>query len=99
VPELLATRRTPPLPEKLRRLEWIALVILLRAKCLEDAEGLLTLIAERYEGRTLLISTDLMFSDWVRVFKDPIVTAAAINRLVHPRTVWRSCQREHRLLR
>jgi DNA replication protein DnaC len=44
---------------------------------------LFTLIAERYERRSMLILSNLVFSDWERIFKDPMATAAAIDRLVH----------------
>ena len=44
---------------------------------------LFTLIAERYERRSMLITSNLVFSDWERIFKDPMATAAAIDRLVH----------------
>jgi DNA replication protein DnaC len=44
---------------------------------------LFTLIAERYERRSVLITSNLVFSDWERIFKDPMATAAAIDRLVH----------------
>jgi DNA replication protein DnaC len=27
--------------------------------------------------------TNLVFSDWIRIFKDPMTTAAAIDRLIH----------------
>ena len=44
---------------------------------------LFTLLAERYERRSLLITSNLVFSDWDRIFKNPLTTAAAIDRLVH----------------
>ena len=31
----------------------------------------------------MLITSNLVFSDWERIFKDPMATAAAIDRLVH----------------
>jgi DNA replication protein DnaC len=46
-------------------------------------EVLFTLLAERYERRSLLISSNLVFSQWNRIFKDPMTTMAAIGRLVH----------------
>jgi hypothetical protein len=48
------------------------------------------LIAERYERRSLLITSNLVFSDWERIFKDPMATAAAIDRLVHHATILES---------
>jgi len=49
----------------------------------EEAEVLFTLMAERYERRSLLISSNLVFSEWERIFKNPMTTLAAIDRLVH----------------
>jgi DNA replication protein DnaC len=31
----------------------------------------------------MLITSNLVFSEWERIFKDPMATAAAIDRLVH----------------
>ena len=39
--------------------------------------------AHRYERRSILLTSNLIFSDWERIFKDPLTTAAAIDRLVH----------------
>ena len=44
---------------------------------------LFTFLAERYERRTVMITSNLVFSEWDRIFKDPMTTAAAIDRLVH----------------
>ncbi len=49
----------------------------------EQIEVLFTLMAERYERRSMMITTNLVFSKWDRIFKDPMTTAAAIDRLVH----------------
>ena len=46
-------------------------------------EVLFTLLAERYERRLVLITSNLVFSEWDRIFKNPMTTAAAIDRLVH----------------
>jgi len=79
VQELLAAKRDLVLPHKLRRLDSFELLIL----DAEEAEVLFTLIAERYERRSMLITSNLVFSEWERIFKDPMATAAAIDRLVH----------------
>lgn len=42
-----------------------------------------TLPAERYERRSVLITSSLVFSKWDHIFKDPMTTAAAIDRVVH----------------
>src|SRR3712207_9596366 len=46
-------------------------------------EVLFTLLAERYERRSVVITTNLVFSEWNRIFKDPMTTLAAIDRVVH----------------
>jgi len=49
----------------------------------EEMEVLFAFIAHRYERSSLLITSNLAFSSWDKIFKDPITTAAAIDRLVH----------------
>ena len=46
-------------------------------------EVLFTLLAERYERGSVMITSNLPFSKWETIFKDPMTTAAAIDRLVH----------------
>jgi DNA replication protein DnaC len=49
----------------------------------EEMEVLCTLLAERYERGSVLLTSNLPFSKWEGMFKDPMTTAAAIDRLVH----------------
>jgi DNA replication protein DnaC len=49
----------------------------------EEMEVLFTLLAERYERGSVLLTSNLPFSKWESIFKDPMTTAAAIDRLVH----------------
>jgi DNA replication protein DnaC len=49
----------------------------------EEMEVLFTLLAERYERGSVMITSNLPFSKWESIFKDPMTTAAAIDRLVH----------------
>jgi DNA replication protein DnaC len=49
----------------------------------EEMEVLFTFLSERYERRTVMLTSNLVFSEWDRIFKDPMTTAAAIDRLVH----------------
>lgn len=49
----------------------------------DEMEVLFTLLAERYERGSILLTSNLPFSQWERIFKDPMTTAAAIDRLVH----------------
>ena len=49
----------------------------------DEMEVLFTFLAERYERRSVIITSNLVFSEWDRIFKDPMTTAAAVDRLVH----------------
>ena len=49
----------------------------------EEMEVLFTLLADRYERGSVLLTSNLPFSKWETIFKDPMTTAAAIDRLVH----------------
>jgi DNA replication protein DnaC len=49
----------------------------------EEMEVLFTLLAERYERGSVMLTSNLPFSKWEEIFKDPMTTAAAIDRLVH----------------
>ena len=46
-------------------------------------EVLFTFLADRYEHQSVIITTNLVFSEWNRIFKDPMTTMAAIDRVVH----------------
>lgn len=87
VQTLLAARRDLVLPKALRALDAFDAIILddlgYVQQTAEDAEVLFTLMAERYERRSLIITSNLVFSEWNRIFKSPMTTAAAIDRLVH----------------
>jgi DNA replication protein DnaC len=49
----------------------------------EEMEVLFTLLAERYERGSVMLTSNLPFSKWEAIFKDPMTTASAIDRLVH----------------
>lgn len=49
----------------------------------EEMEVLFTLLADRYERTSIMLTSNLPFSKWEKIFKDPMTTAAAIDRLVH----------------
>jgi DNA replication protein DnaC len=87
VQELLAAKRDFTLPRLLHKLDAFELLIVddigYVKQSPEEAEVLFTLISERYERRSLLVTSNLMFSEWERIFKDAMATAAAIDRLVH----------------
>jgi DNA replication protein DnaC len=50
-------------------------------------EVLFTFLADRYERGSVMITSNLPFSKWDKIFKDPMTTAAAIDRLVHHRVI------------
>ena len=49
----------------------------------EEMEVLFTLLADRFERTSIMLTSNLPFSKWEKIFKDPMTTAAAIDRLVH----------------
>jgi DNA replication protein DnaC len=83
----LAAKRDLSLPRALRKLDAFELLIVddigYVQQTPEEAEVLFTLLAERYERRSVLLTSNLVFSQWDRIFKSPMATAAAIDRVVH----------------
>src|SRR6202045_2008633 len=87
VQELLAAKRNLELPRALRKLDHFAVLLLDDVGYIqqspEEAEILFTLLAERYERRSVCITSNLIFAQWDRIFREQMATAAAIDRLVH----------------
>ena len=87
VQELLIAKRDLGLERSLKRLgRYDALIIDDLGYVQQDREEmevLFTLLAHRYERGSVLITSNLPFSQWEMIFKDPLTTAAAIDRLVH----------------
>jgi DNA replication protein DnaC len=87
VQRLLAAKRDLRLPQELTKLDKFACVILDDIGYVQhdrdEMEVLFTFLSERYERKSVLITTNLVFSAWDRIFKDPMTTMAAIDRLVH----------------
>ena len=54
----------------------------------EEMEVLFTFLADRYERGSVMITSNLPFSKWEQIFKDPMTTAAVIDRLVHHSVVF-----------
>ena len=87
VQELLAAKRDLKLKALFKRLaRWEALILddlgyVQQSR--EEMEVLFTLLAERYERGSVCVTSNLPFSKWEQVFKDPMTTAAAVDRLVH----------------
>jgi len=87
VQELLLAKRDLKLSRALKRLSKFDALIIddigYVQQNREEMEVLFTLLAERYERGSVMITSNLPFSKWERIFKDPMTTAAAIDRLVH----------------
>jgi DNA replication protein DnaC len=87
VQKLLAAKRDLRLEKELAALDVFDAVILddigYVQQDRDEMEVLFTFLAQRYERRSVIITSNLLFRDWDRIFKDPMTTAAAIDRLVH----------------
>lgn len=87
VQELLVAKRELRLSSALRKLDRFEVLMLddlgYVQQNAEEMEVLFTLLAERYERKSLLLTSNLVFSQWDQIFKNPMTTAAAIDRLVH----------------
>jgi DNA replication protein DnaC len=87
VGRLLRARRDYELEPELRRLDRFQVVILddlgYVQQSRQEMEVLFTFLAERYERRSVIITSNLVFSEWDQIFKNPLTTAAAIDRVVH----------------
>ena len=87
VQELLLAKRELKLPKVIKKLARYQALILddlgYVQQSREEMEVLFTLLAERYERGSVLITSNLPFSKWESIFKDAMTTAAVIDRLVH----------------
>lgn len=98
VQRLLAAKRDLRLPQELARLDRYACLILDDIGYVQhdqdEMEVLFTLLSERYERKSVLLSTNLVFSEWTRIFKSPMTTLAAIDRVVHHSVILDLMQQE-----
>ncbi len=87
VQDLLVAKRDLRLSQAIKKLDQYEALVIddigYVQQSREEMEVLFTLLAERYERRTVMITSNLPFSKWDQIFKDPMTTAAAIDRLVH----------------
>ena len=91
VQQLLVAKRELRLEALLKRLDRYAIVALDDIGYVqqerEEMEVLFTFLAERYERRSVMITSNLPFSKWDQIFKDPMTTMAAVDRVVHHATI------------
>jgi DNA replication protein DnaC len=87
VQELLLAKRELRLPKAIKKLSRYEALILddlgYVQQSREEMEVLFTLLAERYERGSVMVTSNLPFGRWESIFKDALTTAAAIDRLVH----------------
>jgi DNA replication protein DnaC len=87
VQQMLLARRDLTLERLFKKMDRFDLVVLddigYVQQDRDEMEVLFTFLSERYERRSLMITSNLVFSQWDKIFKDPMTTAAAIDRLVH----------------
>ena len=87
VQRLLGAKRDLELEAALKRLDRFEVVILddigYVQHSREEMEVLFTFLSERYERKSVVITSNLVFSEWDKIFQDPMTTACAIDRLVH----------------
>jgi DNA replication protein DnaC len=87
VQKLLIAKRDLELPQVLKKLRKFDGILIDDIGYVqhnrEEMEVLFTLLAERYEQGSVMITSNLAFSQWDKIFKDPMTTVAAIDRVVH----------------
>ena len=92
VQKLQVARRELQLEAAIAKLDKFDLLILddLAYVTKDQAETsvLFELISARYERRSILITANQPFGEWNRVFPDPAMTLAAVDRLVHHATIF-----------
>lgn len=91
VQQLLVAKKELRLEQALKRLDRFDAVLLddigYVQQDREEMEVLFTFLGERYERRSVMITSNLVFSQWDKIFKDTMTTAAAIDRVVHHSTI------------
>ena len=93
---LLAAKRDLRLPQELARLDKFACVILDDIGYVQhdrdEMEVLFTFLSERYERKSVLITTNLVFSEWERIFKNPMTTIVVSSDDLLPGSTLRSSE-------
>ena len=87
-----AARRELALEAAVRKLDKFHLLVLddfsYVTKDQAETSVLFELISARYEQRSLLLTANQPFGEWDRIFPEPAMTVAAIDRLVHLATIF-----------
>ena len=100
VTQLLAAKRDLKLPQAINRLQRFDAVVIddigYVQQSREEMEVLFHFLAERYEKKSVVITSNLVFSQWDQIFKDPMTTMAAVDRLVPHSTLVEFTGESHR---
>jgi len=87
IEELLVAKREQKLNQELKKLDNYDVIICddfgYVEQTKEEMEVFFSFLSERYERRSVMITSNLVFSEWEKIFKDKMLTLAAIDRLIH----------------
>jgi DNA replication protein DnaC len=87
IEELLTAQKSLTLTQTFRKFDRYDLVAIdelgYTPACKEGADLFFQLISQRYERKSIIITTNLTYSEWDKVFLNPITTAAAVDRIIH----------------
>lgn len=85
--DLIKANSTLTLSSKLKSLDKYDLIVLdelgYTPHGRDGADLFFQFISQRYERKSLLITTNLTYSEWDQVFINPIMTQAAVDRIIH----------------
>ncbi len=91
VQDLLVAKRDLKLNQMVKKLDGYEAIVIDDISYVpysrDETDVLFVLLAARYETRSVVITSNLVFSDWGNIFKDQMTTRAAIDRLVHHATI------------
>jgi DNA replication protein DnaC len=91
VQDLLTAKRDLKLNELIKKLDGFEALLIddisYVPQSRDETDVLFVLLAARYETRSIVVTSNLVFSSWGEIFKDPMTTKAAIDRLVHHGTI------------
>lgn len=91
VQDLLAAKRDLKLNALLKKLDNFEAIVIDDLSYIpqdrDETDVLFVLLSERYERRSVVITSNAPFSEWDKIFKDPMTTMAAVDRLVHHSTI------------
>ena len=87
VQRLLIAKKELLLEKELKRLDSFDVIILDDIGYIQqdhqEMDVLFTFLGERYERKPIMLTSNLAFSQWGKIFKDDLTTSAAIDRVIH----------------